>query len=274
MARLCNITAAILIFSTARIQAQNSSPNSGNGLPPPPPPPVLFPKTVPTPAKPAISPAPAIAPAPGPWKTLFDGTTISGFRGLQKTDFLKSGWKIVDGALLLTKSVKESGKQTGGDLITTEAYTDFEFSFEWKMEVSGNSGVLYLPRASVGQKPTGHEFQLIDDVRNPDGLKGGPIKRTGALYGILAPGEEKELNDGKWNEGRLVIQGNHVEHWINGSKVLEYELESPALQKAMAESKTKLPMGFGKKFKAPVMLLDQGEDIAFRNLKIRQIAPK
>ncbi|MES2570164.1 MAG: DUF1080 domain-containing protein, partial [Verrucomicrobiota bacterium] len=125
-----------------------------------------------------------------------------------------------------------------------------------------------------GQKPTGHEFQLIDDVRNPDGLKGGPLKRTGALYGILPPGENKELHDAKWNEGRLVVQGNHIEHWINGEKVLEYDLESPALQKAMSASQAKLPLGFGRKLKAPIMLLDQGEDVAFRNLKIRQISPK
>ncbi len=250
-------------------------------IPPPPPPPDLFPPgtrpAVPVapvvPPVPRATPAPPPPPQPGPWKTLFDGKSITGLRGLEKPDFLKAGWRIEDGALILTKEVKQSGKQTGGDLMTTEAYQDFELSFAWKMGVSGDSGVMYLARAGLGQKPVGHEFQLIDDVRNPDGLKGGPIKRTGSLYEILPPNDEKQLNDGAWNEARLIVQGNHVEHWINGAKVLEYELGSIDLQKTVMASRVRVPTGFGHKFKAPIIFLDQGEDIAFRNIKIRLLPP-
>ena len=205
------------------------------------------------------------------WKLLFDGKKVTGLRGVQKAEFFKAGWKIDAGALILPKSVKQSGTVTGGDLMTTEAFVDFEFSFDWKLAVSGNSGVLYLVRSGVGQKPMGCEFQLIDDTRHPDGMKGGPLHRTGALYGILPPGDNKELADGGWNRGRLVVRGNHVEHWINDARVLEFELGSVALQKAMQATKKRFGPGFGTKFKSPVLLLDQGEEVAFRNLKVRPI---
>jgi len=207
------------------------------------------------------------------WKLLFDGKALTGFRGLQKPNALQAGWKIDRGALFLPKEIRQSGKTTGGDLVTLVALEDFEFSFEWKISVSGNSGVLYFARgAGVGGKPSGFEFQVIDDTHHPDGLKGGPIRQSGSLYGILPPGSEaKKLNEpGQWNEGRIVVQGPHVEHWINGAKVLEFEL-GPELLKAVAAAKLRVPPGFERKVKSPVLLLDQGEEVAYRNLKIRAL---
>jgi len=207
------------------------------------------------------------------WRLLFDGTKLTGFRGLQKPNALQAGWKIDRGALVLPKEIRQSGKMTGGDLVALAAFDDFEFSFEWKVQVSSNSGVLYFARgAAIGQKPSGFEFQIIDDMHHPDGLKGGPVRQTGALYGILPPSaEEKKLNEpGQWNEGRIVVQGQHVEHWINGAKVLEFEL-GPELLKAVSAAKVRVPPQFERKVKSPVMLLDQGEEIAFRNMKIRQL---
>lgn len=221
-------------------------------------------------------PAPAISQPevePGPWKVLFDGKTVSGLRGLQKPDFLKAGWKIEEGALVLPKSVDQTGKMTGGDLVTTEAFTDFEFNFQWKLTVSGDSGILYLARAGLGQKPTGMEFQIIDDVHHPDGLKGGPIKRTGALYGILPPSDNKQIDDKGWNDGRIVVRGNQVQHWVNGVRVLEYNLGSQQLMTAVRASRMRVGPGFGFKFKSPIVILDQGEEIAFRHLRIRSLAP-
>ena len=206
------------------------------------------------------------------WKLLFDGKSVAGFRGLKNPDFLKAGWKVEEGALTLAKEIKQMGKITGGDLATAEAFTDFEFRFEWRTGVSCNSGVLYLAHAGYMQKATGHEYQLIDDTHHPDGLKGGPIKRTGALYGILAPGEGKEFHlPPQWNEGRILVEGNHVEHWLNGAKVLEYTLGSPELQRAVLASRARVAPGFGTKYKGPLVLLDEGDDVAFRNLKIRVI---
>ncbi len=208
------------------------------------------------------------------WKLLFDGKTAAGFRGVKNPDFLKAGWKIVDGELTCPKEVKQMGKVTGGDLVTAETFTDFEFSFEWRAGVAGNSGVLYFARAGFGQKSSGHEYQLIDDTHHPDGLKGGPIKRTGALYGILPPAEDKKYNmPPLWNESRIVVQGNHVEHWLNGAKVVEYTLGTPEFQRAVMAGKMRVAPGFGTKMKAPLVLLDEGDEIAFRNLKVRPIAP-
>ena len=207
------------------------------------------------------------------WKLLFDGKNAAGFRGLKNPDFLKAGWKIEEGALTLPKEVKQMGKSTGGDIATAEAFTDFEFRFEWRTGVAGNSGVLYFAHAGYMQKATGHEYQMIDDTHHPDGLKGGPIKRTGALYGILAPGEGKEFHmPPQWNESRIVVEGNHAEHWLNGAKVLEYTLGSPELQRAVMASRARVAPGFGTKVKGPLVLLDEGDEVAFRNLKVRVIA--
>jgi hypothetical protein len=205
------------------------------------------------------------------FKLLFDGTPkVLAFRGVQKSDFLHAGWKIVDGALSLEKPIRESGKVTGGDLMTAESYTDFEFWFDWKGSVSGNSGVMYFVKSTIG-KPQGSEFQIIDDTHHPEGLKGGPIRRTGALNGVFPPNDKKTIDVQGWNKGRLVVQGNHVEHWVNDEKVLEYEIGSPAMLQAVKAAK--LPMGFGAKTRSPIVLLDQGDDIAFRNLKIKVLKP-
>ncbi len=207
------------------------------------------------------------------WKLLFDGNAAPGLRGLQKSEPFKSGWQIKDGQLILPKEIKVMGKVTGGDLITVEAFLDFEFSFEWKLMVSSNTGVRYLARAGTGSGVAGCEYQIIDDVHHPEGLKGGPIRRTGALDGVIPPAAEKTLNEpGEWNRGRIVVLGNHVEHWLNGSKVVEFELGSRALAASVQAAKAKVPMGFGTKFKAPIVILDQGDEFALRNLKIRSLA--
>jgi hypothetical protein len=207
------------------------------------------------------------------WKLLFDGTTAPGLRGLQNPDFFKAGWTILNGALVLPKTVKQSGEVTGGDLVTAEQFSDFEFSFEFKFTASAHTGILYFARGGPNKKPTGHEYQIIDDVHHPDGLKGGPLRRTGALYGVLAPSEDKKLNvSDSWNSGAIVVRGNRVEHWLNGKKVLEYECESPQFAAAVRESKAKVPPTFGKKIKSSLVILDKGEEVAFRNLKIRAIS--
>ena len=209
------------------------------------------------------------------WKLLFDGKTVTGLQGLQKREFLKEGWEIKDGALVLPKSVRESGKVTGGDLVTSESFADFEFKFEFKLTASALSGVLYFARGGLGAKPTGHEYQIIDDVHHPDGLKGGPLCRTGALYGVIPPIEKKKFHSSdsdEWNAGEIVVRGNHVEHWLNGDKVLEYDCGSQALKQAVMTNKAKVHQLFGSKIKSSLAILDKGEEVAFRNLKIRAVS--
>jgi hypothetical protein len=119
-----------------------------------------------------------------------------------------------------------------------------------------------------GRSAVGHEYQLLDDERHPD-AQNGPIRQTGALYSLVPPNSAKRLNPvGQFNRSRILVQGRHVEHWLNGAKIVEYELESPALFEAIARSKYKGVPGFGTKFKTPILLQDHGEEIWFQNLKI------
>ena len=212
------------------------------------------------------------------WRLLFDGKALSGLQGLQKRDFLKEGWEIKDGVLSLPKTVRQSGKPTGGDLVTSEQFGDFEFRFDFKLAASAISGVLYFARGGLGQKPTGHEFMVIDDVHFPKGLKGGPLFHSGALTGVLPPKAGTSVriaerpDEEEWNEGRINVQGNHVEHWLNGEKVLEYDCGSLALKQAVTKNEAKVHAMFGTKIKSSLAILDKGEEVAFRNLKVRTIS--
>lgn len=208
------------------------------------------------------------------FKLLFDGTPKGiALRGVQKSNFLSSGWKIIDDALTMEKTIDQSGKVTGGDLATAENFVDFEFHFEWKQGVSGNSGILYNAKSLLGGKPQGCEFQIIDDTHHPEGLKGGPLRRTGALNGVLPCNDKKVIEVTGWNKGRIIVANLHVEHWVNDEKVLEYEIGSAALQQAVKTSPLRPPLTYAAKARGPVVLLDQGENIAFRNLKLKVTRP-
>jgi len=215
------------------------------------------------------------------WILLFNGTWGPGLRSVQKSDPLAAGWKIQNGEVFLPKEVKDMDQMTGGDLITNDAYWDFEFRFEWKSTVSADSGIRYMLIESSRQTPAGLEYQVIDDVHNSIGLKGGPLRRSGALDNVLPVGPNAKLRTADplnnigdpWNEGRIVVQGNHVEHWMNGEKVLEFEL-GPQLRRLAEANKMKVPPAFGMKNRTRICLLDQGTEIAYRNLKIRQLLPQ
>lgn len=208
------------------------------------------------------------------WTLLFDGKGAPGMRGVQKREPFKAGWQIKDGELILPKEIKNLGKITGGDLTTAETFLDFEFSFDWKLAVSSNTGIRYLVRMGSNNSVVGCEYQIIDDVHHPEGLKGGPLRRTGALDGIIAPSADKQLNEPEqWNRGRIVVQGNHVEHWLNGAKVVEFELGSRALMSSAQTARVKVPTGFGSKFKSAIVILDQGDEFTMRNLKLRKLPP-
>lgn len=215
------------------------------------------------------------------WKLLFDGKRLLGVRGLQKADPLSSGWKIHDGELNLPKEVKDADRVTGGDIVTMDLYWDFDFRFEWKTSTSANSGVRYMAVERIGETPSGMEYQIIDDIHNTIGLKGGLLRRSGALDGVLPVGVNAKLRvadplnkiGDPWNEGRIFVQGTHVEHWMNGDKVLEFEL-GPQLRRAAETNKMRVSTSFGMKGKTRIALLDQGTEVAFRNLKIRALPPQ
>ena len=218
------------------------------------------------------------------WALLFDGKTLTGWRGYNPRLDVTKGWSVVDGAL---KNSKANGRPNGagGDIVTTAQFTDFDFRFEWRVSRAGNSGIKYFVHERIGEpgarmypgddgvSAVGHEYQVLDDDEHPD-AKNGPIRQAGSLYSMFPPNEAKRLAPvGQYNSARLLVQGSHVEHWLNGAKVVEYDLGSPALRQAIAASKYKDIPRFGTKFNTRILIQDHGDEVWFRNLKIRQLKP-
>jgi len=193
------------------------------------------------------------------WKLLFDGKTGAGWRGYRQHT-LPAGWQVKDGALT---RVAEAG-----DIITDEQFKNFELALEWKISPGGNSGIFY--RASEDSDAiywNAPEMQVLDDARHPDGQS--RMTAAGAAYdlypspaGIVKPANE-------WNAVRLVVNGNHVEQWLNGVKVVEYEFGSPDFQAKVKDSKFAPHPNFGRNSEGHIGLQDHGDVVAFRNIKIR-----
>jgi hypothetical protein len=197
------------------------------------------------------------------WQVLFDGRSTTAWRGFGKPNFPSQGWVIEDGWL------KHQPKGGGGDIITRELFNSFELRFEWKIAKGGNSGVKYLIDEVRGA-PIGHEYQLIDDELHPDASH-GPNRKTAALYDAFPAVNPPVKPIGEINTSRIVVDGLHVEHWLNEVKVLEYRLESPALLEAKAKSKFKSEAKWGSRFSTPILLQDHGDEVAFRNIVIREL---
>jgi hypothetical protein len=192
------------------------------------------------------------------WQLLFDGKSLKGWRNFGKPDGPHKGWVAENGCLKLQPG---SG---GGDIITVEEFTDFDLRWEWKVPARANNGVKYL--ASEGRPKTpGPEYQMIDDTLETDAKR-----MTASLYDILPPAKNKPSKAmGQWNQSRILVRGNHVEHWLNGAKVLEFELGSAKLNAAIAKSKFKDVENFGKKISGHILLTDHHDEAWYRNIKIR-----
>jgi hypothetical protein len=201
------------------------------------------------------------------WKLLFDGKTTKGWRGYkQKT--APANWKVRDGALVMEKT-----EGVKGDILTVDQYESFELALDWKIAEGGNSGVMYhvLETESAPYR-TGPEMQILDNARHPDAKKGKGANRTaGALYDMIEPAKDVTRPAGEWNQARLVVDGSHVEHWLNGEKLLEYEKGGEAWKALVAASKFKDWQGFGESPKGHIDLQDHGDLVAFRNIKLRVI---
>jgi Domain of Unknown Function (DUF1080) len=197
------------------------------------------------------------------WKLLFDGKTTTGWRNLGKTTFPEKGWDVVDGCL---HHIPKGG---GGDITFNETFENFEFSFEWKAAPGTNSGVKYR----VVDKPGsafGPEYQIIDDEKHADAKN--PKRTAGALYDIFAPAKERVVKPvGEFNSSKLVVNGNRIEHWLNGIKVVDAEVGAEAWTQAIAASKFAKTPTFGSNTKGHIVLQDHQDEVWFRNLKIRAI---
>ena len=198
------------------------------------------------------------------WKLLFNGKNLAGFRAYKPDGKIGEGWLVKDGLLIKQANTR------GGDIMTVDTYDDFELKWEWNLAQNGNNGIKYMileeRKATVG-----HEYQILDDFGHPDGKKGRD-RQLAALYDVLPTIQNKPRREpGQWNKSRIVVQGNHAEHWLNGVKVLEYECGSKELLAAVQDSKFRSREGFGKKVRGHILITDHKDECKFRNLKIRPL---
>jgi hypothetical protein len=201
------------------------------------------------------------------WVLLFDGHSLEGWRGYMRPDAANTRWTIADGNLCVAPG---TGADTRGqrDIVTKDTYDRFELRWEWRVGEGGNSGLKYFV---LEDQPAaiGHEYQMIDDERHPD-AKRGPTRQTAALYDVLGAVDRPVKPAGQWNQSRIVVSGIKVEHWLNGTKVLDYELGSPQLTEAIAKSKFNTVPRFGTLQKAHILLQDHGEAVCYRGIAIRR----
>jgi hypothetical protein len=207
------------------------------------------------------------------WKLLFDGKSTKGWRAFKNGVFPAEKWTAVDGTLKCGAGKKVT------DIVTEEEYDSFEFAWEWRLSAAANSGVKYLVDEAMAKKANdgiGFEYQILDDEKHPDAKKGKDGNRTaGSLYDLIPAAKEKTLHPvGEWNASRLVVNGNQVEHWLNGTKVLSYERGSADMKTRIAESKYKEIPGFGEVTKGRLLLQDHDTEVYFRNMKIRALGKK
>jgi len=196
------------------------------------------------------------------WRLLFDGTSLQGWRGFKQKAAPES-WKVAGGELTLV------GK--GGDLITNDQFDDFELALEWKLAKGGNSGIFYHVLEEGGDQAyfTGPEYQLLDNSTHKDGAS--PLTSTGSNYALNPPARDVSKPVGEWNQTRIVAKGPHVEHWLNGVKVVEYELWSADWEARVKASKFAKMPGYGRAKTGHIALQDHGDPVSFRNIKVRKL---
>jgi Domain of Unknown Function (DUF1080) len=200
---------------------------------------------------------------------LFDGKTLTGWHGFNKTGEVKN-WAVQDSVLVGLGTAKDAH---GGDIVTDKNYENFELSWDWKVSKGGNSGVMYHVIEDTQYKApyeTGPEYQVIDDIDFPDKLE--DWQKSGADYGMYAANDKKKLNPvGQWNSSRLVVNKGHVEHWLNGEKVVEFQAWDDAWKKKVAEGKWKDYPAYGKAPTGKIALQDHGTKTYYKNIVIREL---
>ena len=191
------------------------------------------------------------------WKLLFDGKTTGGWRGFKQAT-VGPGWKTDGGVLAPDPKVAQ-------DIVTKGDYENFDLTFDWRISKGGNSGVMFhvIP---VGDETyeSGPEYQILDNSRGEP-----PLERAAGLFGLVAPSMDMTKPVGEFNHARLLVDHGKVQHWLNGMKVAEYEIGSPAFNALVAASKFKQWPQFATGKTGGIALQNHGNDVAFRNLKIR-----
>ncbi|MEZ5038463.1 MAG: DUF1080 domain-containing protein [Saprospiraceae bacterium] len=216
------------------------------------------------------------------WRLLWDGKTSTGWRGAKLNGFPEKGWEMEDGILsVLSSDGAES--RNGGDIVTTDLYSNFELQLDFKLTEGANSGIKYFvdPELNKGQgSAIGLEFQILDDKLHPDAKAGVNGNRTlGSLYDLIRADNLSEPNNNnkrftginKWNRARIVVSGGKVEHWLNGLKVVEFDRHSQAFKALVEKSKYAKWPNFGRLPAGHILLQDHGDKVSFKNIKIREL---
>ena len=207
------------------------------------------------------------------WKLLWDGKTTEGWRGAKLNKFPDSGWIIKDGVL----STLESGggeSAAAGDIVTTNKYKNFELIVDFNYSKGANSGIKYFVDTDLNKgagSSIGCEYQILDDRNHPDAHEGVGGNRTLAgLYDLITPESKRDNGAGMWNRAVIIVNGNHVEHWLNGQKTVDYTRGDNAWRKLVATSKYRIWPGFGEASDGFILLQEHGNAVSFRNIKIRE----
>jgi hypothetical protein len=196
------------------------------------------------------------------WRLLFDGTTTTGWRGY-KSAAMPNGWRVENGLLTKDSSV--------ADILTTDQFGDFEFAMDWRIGTGGNAGIFYRGTEEYDKVYwSGTEYQLLDDAKHPDGKT--RLTSAGADYGLYPSPAGFVKPAGQWNTSRIVARGAHVEHWLNGQKVVQYELWSPDWEAKVKASKFKDWPNYGRSKSGYLAIQgDHNGVLALRNIKIRTL---
>lgn len=218
-----------------------------------------------------------LLPSEKDFKLLFDGQTTAGWRGAKLDSFPKKGWGVQHGVLTVQETAG-SNAPSGGDIVTVGSYSDFELRLDFKLTPGANSGIKYFvdPETTKGQAASiGLEYQLLDDLLHPDAKLGNHkgSRTLASLYDLIQADDcSKHPNPiGQWNHAAVISKGNHVEHWLNDRKVLEYNRKTPEFRKLVQESKYKDWPAFGEWETGHILLQDHGSTVSFKNIKIKEL---
>ena len=208
------------------------------------------------------------------WKLLWDGKTTDGWRGAKMASFPTKGWKIEDG-MLKVEAANGGESANGGDIITTKKYKNFILRVDFHITDKANSGIKYFvdPDLNKGEgSAIGCEYQILDDETHPDaklGVNGN--RKLGSVYDLIPAPGNKRFNKGDFNTAYIIVKGNHVEHWLNGVKLIEYERNNQEWNALVAYSKYKDWPNFGNAAEGNILLQDHGSEVWFKNIKIKEL---